>query len=168
MLPLSTYIPGLANIYGLGQNAADIAYRDQLLQYQNAMDEYNQKQAQRSAFGGIMGNLLGAGIGALATAGTGGMTWPIGMALGSSIGGSLSPLWGGSGQTAIPLSTSLSAAYPSAFGSNINLSSILGRIGNTGSWGTNNYGLDLSGLTSSQYRPGWANTRIGRNLYDWY
>ena len=74
------------------------------LDYQNAMNDYQQKQAGISSMLGAGG----AGIGALLALPTGGMSVLGGAALGSSIGGYASPLFGGSSGGGMDLGTALS------------------------------------------------------------
>lgn len=71
----------------------------------------------------------------------------------------LSGLGGIAGSIISPSLGNLGTSLASLFSGNAPTSSVAP---------TNNYGLDLSGLTSSQYKPSWAQSNTGSQLYNYY
>ena len=102
--PYSTYQPFLASNQGQSNLQTGANYENALLKsqadYQNALQAYNQQGAGISS----LSSLAGAGIG-FAFGG------PTGAMLGASLGGTASPLWGGS-QSPISMSDALAYAKP--------------------------------------------------------
>lgn len=125
MLPLSTYIPGLQNLYGMGTEESNRQYGAAMNAYNTALQEYEANKK-----GGLFGGLTGAAGGAA-----------LGLALAPFTGGSsllLAGLGAGVGGAA-------GAMGPQGTGGSL-FSSGLGGLGAT-------YPKDLTGLTSTRYNP---------------
>ena len=109
--PFQTYIPAFANVYGQGLQLGDREFGAKNTAWLQALDQYNQDQANQAAGISSIGQLLGAGAGALFAAPTGGLSMGAGALLGSSLGGTASTLFGGSGG-GTDFGTALNYAYP--------------------------------------------------------
>jgi len=122
MLPLNTYGAGMTDLYGLGTSESNRQYSAAMQQYEKDLQEYNDEQANKGNMIGSLGTLAGMAAGTFLFPG-------IGTALGGSLGGTASSLFGGS------------AASGSSLGS---------LLGGAGSTGTSDISSLLKYLNSSQ------------------
>lgn len=141
---LPTAAAGLGNVFGEGINLGDKEYNSAMQQYKVAMDQYNQNQANNSAGIGSMFGLGGAGVGALASIGlapfTGGASlamMPALAGLGSSLGSTAAPLFGGT----------------SSPGAGSSLGSSLGNFDWSKLFNSGGLSMGSQDLTSSIYNP---------------
>src|SRR3990167_1471827 len=102
--PFQTYIPAFQNVYNQGLQLGDREFGAKNTAWLQALDQYNQDQANQAAMISSLGQILGAGAG-FAVGGPGGAV------LGSSLGGTASTLFGGSGG-GTDFGTALQYAYP--------------------------------------------------------